>query len=614
MNFDLPRFSSKRCATVDIKSLTLCLAAGFLLAGCETFRSFEALKPNETIPVTGLAEAIGKESSKLADNYDALLKDLNRLAKEEHLRPVEPEYDPLENKIVSLIMHNASIGKILYALEGQVGLNMVVDPLVMQQDIRTSLYLKKVSAREMFDHILSACDLFGEIRNNALIVSLFEERIFNAGFLGANMSIDLAAGGDVFGGNSGNSGSSNSGGGDTLRSDFTIRGNTSKQIDSYEELENAVKQILGLGDDRASTQKRQAVNSAINALAPNAASQAALLQNAASQLALAQSAAAQTPASDAPVPPPVSFSLNRATGSLYVRARPSQVRSIAQLLEHNKAALRRQVQVEAQLIDVQLNDGYQFGVDWTALRRNLAGSYGGLPIQVGEASFTSPGSQHLYPNGNLVPPLERVITIPAREIGGNGLGLTYGDERFSATIKALSSFGTLRVLSNPSIRVRNGAPALLSVGTNIRYVSKSSSSTSVPGGGASTTSSEVETDALFSGVVVGVVPYIHETGRIELLVHPMQTEVVQESLQLIAVGGGNVVTLPMVNYKGVTTTLNLADGDMVMIGGLIDQNRSTDRNGIPGLSEIPGAGNMFGEQNTSHNSRELVVVLRVRLM
>ncbi|MDR3221877.1 MAG: pilus (MSHA type) biogenesis protein MshL [Candidatus Accumulibacter sp.] len=609
MNFDLPRFSSaRRAATLDIESLALCLAAGLLLAGCDTFRSFEALKPGETIPVTGIAEAIGKESGKLADNYDALMKDLNRLAKEEHMRPVAPHYDPLENKIVSLIMHNADIGKILYALEGQVGLNMIVDPLVMQGDIRTSLYLKKVSAREMFDHILGACDLYGEIRNNALIVSLFEERIFNAGFLGANMSIDLASGGDVFGGNSGNSGSGSSGG-DTLRSDFTIRGNTSKQIDSYEELENAIKQILGLGDDRASTQKRQAANAATGALPPALAA-----QNAASTLALAQNMMTQA-AQAAPAPnaaqngsalPPVSFSLNRATGSLYVKARPSQVRSIAHLLEHNKAALRRQVQVEAQLIDVQLNDGYQFGVDWTVLRRNLAGSLG-LPMQMQDGTVT-------LPDGNL---LGRSITIPARTLGptaGSGLGLTYGDDRFSATLKALSSFGTLRILSNPSIRVRNGAPALLSVGTNIRYVAKSSSSTSVPGGGASTTSSEVETDALFSGVVVGVVPYIHETGRIELLVHPMQTEVVPESLQLIPVGGGNVVTLPMVNYKGVTTTLNLADGDMVMIGGLIDQNRSTDKNGIPGLSDIPGIGNVLGEQSSSHNSRELVVVLRVRLM
>jgi general secretion pathway protein D len=162
--------------------------------------------------------------------------------------------------------------------------------------------------------------------------------------------------------------------------------------------------------------------------------------------------------------------------------------------------------------------------------------------------------------------------------------------------------------------VRNGTPALLSVGTNIRYISKSSSTYNNVGGGSSTTSSDVETDALFSGVVVGVVPYIHDNGRIELLIHPIQTEVTPESLQLVEVGNGNVVTLPRINYKGLTTTLNLGDGDMVMIGGLIDQSQASDRNGLPGLSDIPAVGNLFGEQNSSHQSRELVVVLRVRLL
>lgn len=304
---------------------------------------------------------------------------------------------------------------------------------------------------------------------------------------------------------------------------------------------------------------------------------------------------------------PIRYSLNRTSGALYVRARPSQIRAIQRLIDLNKAILRRQLLVEAQLIDVQLNDGYQFGVDWTLLRRNVAGIYGADALRIPEYSTSFPG-------GDL---LDRTLTIPAQVIGsaqaGNSLGLSYGDERFSATIKALGSFGVLRILSNPSVRVRNGTPALLSVGANIRYIAKSSSTTNNLGGSA-TTSSDVETDALFSGVVVGVLPYIHDSGRIELLIHPIQTEVTPESLQLVSVGNGNVVTLPRINYKGLTTALNLGDGDMVMIGGLIDQNQANDKDGVPGLSDIPGAGNLFGKQNKSHQSRELVIVLRVRLL
>jgi general secretion pathway protein D len=440
--------------------------------------------------------------------------------------------------------------------------------------------LKNVTTRELYNHILETFDLRGEIRNGALRIDLYEERIFSAGFLNTNLSVNLASGGDVFGSNV-SADDSASGSANTLRADFGISGNTPKQIDTYEELENAVKNILGLAEGRVPTPP-----SARNPSAAGGAGQSGV--------------AAESS--------PVRYSLNRTSGALYVKARPSQVRAIQRLIDLNKAILRRQLLVEAQLIDVQLNDGYQFGVDWTLLRRNVAGLYGADPLRVEEHSTA-------FPEGTL---LGRTLTIPAQVIGsasaGNSLGLSYGDERFSATIKALSSFGTLRVLSNPSVRVRNGMPALLSVGSNIRYIAKSSSTVNNLGGSSSTTTSDVETDALFSGVVVGVVPYIHDNGRIELLIHPIQTEVTPESLSLIPVGNGNVVTLPRINYKGLTTTLNLGDGDMVMIGGLIDQNQSNSKDGLPGLSDIPAMGNLFGEQNKSHQSRELVIVLRVRLL
>jgi general secretion pathway protein D len=286
------------------------------------------------------------------------------------------------------------------------------------------------------------------------------------------------------------------------------------------------------------------------------------------------------------------------------------MRSIIKLVERNKEVLRRQVQVEAQLIDVQLKDGYQFGVDWTLLRNNLAGIYGSDPLSLQAATSG-------FPEATLG---SRTISSPAQLIGassGNrGLGLSWGDDRFSATIKALSSFGTLRVLSNPSVRVRNGTPALLSVGTNIRYVAKTKATLNTSGSAIASTS-DVETGSLFSGVVIGVVPYIHENGRIELLVHPMQTEVDPESLALIEVGtagSSSRVTLPVINYKGLTTTLNLGDGDMVLIGGLIDQSKSVNGDGLPGLSEIPGVGSVFGERVRSHASRELVLALRVRML
>ena len=578
-----------RTSSVLPTALVGCVAAAFLLSGCGTYRSFNALEASEPIPVTGLNKAVTDESKKLTTNYDELQQELERIAAFEiAAKPVPPHYDPLENKIVSINMYDTDIGKLLWTLADQLGMNLVVDPMVLQQKSKTSLYLRNVTAREVYNQILEAFDLHGDIHNGALVISMLEERIFNAGFLNTNLSIDIASGGDVFGSNSSSTATgSSSNNNDTLRSNFTIKGNTTKQIDPYEELERAVRQVLGKADGRVDEQKPQA---------------------AAPKLASSLNAEGKVVQKELPPDVPVSYSMNRLTGELYVKARPSQIRSIGRLVERNKNVLSRQVQVEAQLLDIQLNDGYQFGVDWTMLRRNVAGIYGANPIQMEPAT-------PIFPGGNL---LDRVINIPAQVVGppagGRGMGVVYGDNRFSAALNALTSFGEVRILSNPSVRVRNGVPALLSVGTNIRYLSKNGTSYYNYGGGGQQATSNIETDTLFSGVVVGVVPYIHENGKIDLLVHPMQTEVTQDSLKLVDVGNGNLVTLPVINYKGLTTTLNMNDGDMVMIGGLIDQNKTTNKDGLPGISDIPVLGNVFGEENKTHNSRELVVVLRVRVI
>ena len=154
--------------------------AALLLGGCGSYRSFDALAPGETIPDAGMAESIGNESDKLARNYDELMARLNRASAAETLAPVEPVFDLMESKIVSLNMRDVDIGQLLWLLEDQAGLNVVIDPLVLQQNMRASLHLKGVTVREVYQHILETFDLHGEVRNNALIISLLEERIFNA--------------------------------------------------------------------------------------------------------------------------------------------------------------------------------------------------------------------------------------------------------------------------------------------------------------------------------------------------------------------------------------------------------------------------------------------------
>lgn len=554
----------------------LAVAIGALVLGaCANMppRSLKDLPPVEHQALERTSAAIAEESAKLAAQQDALRQQIERSLPRmpEAPPPVAPVYDPLENSVVSISMFDADVGQLLWALADELKMNLIVDPRVLEQRQRTSLHLRNVSAREVYNHILEAFDLHGETRGGALVVSQMRERIFNVDLLNSTTSIDLSTGGDVFGaGMQGGGG----GGGQSLRGTLTMSGTVGKDNDPFGQLDSALQVILGIGQTEA---------------------------------------AAVTRAPDAPPPPEAPrYSLDPGSGTLFVRARPSQIRAVDSLITHTLAKSRRQVLVEAQIIDVSLNDDFQYGVDWNVLRRRVSGIYGDSPASIlpdAESLLPYDGNSRFGDQG-------RNIVFPNQTLGsavGRGLGLGYVTDTFSAALNALRSFGNVRVLSNPSVRVRNGSPAYLSVGSNIRYVTKSTTNISNSGGGFNT-SSDIQTDSLFSGVVIGVAPIVHENGSVELLVHPMQTEVEPGSLALREFPNGNAVTLPVINVKGITTTLNLRDGDTVLLGGLIDQSSSLNDNGIPGLSDIPALGKLFGARGRQQNTRELVLVLRVTLV
>lgn len=549
-----------------------------LLAGCANMLPRNSTKNLSKVDQTTLpraAEQIAAESAMLSATQDKLMAQIERVREARPLPAVQPVYDPLENEIVSLHMFDANVGNLLWAMSDQLKMNLVMDPKVQAIEQRATLNLTNVTASEVFEHILNAFDLHGEVKGKTLYVSLMNEKVFDLDFLNTRMNVDISSGGNVFGqsqggggGGSSSGGASGGGGGsNALRSDFSLSGGMAEQTGVYEQLDKSLKSILGDQGQAKTKNERKDTDK-----------------------------------------PETVYALNSTTGTLFVRARPSEMKSIEKMINRYRSVIGRQVQIDAQLIDVLLDDGFEFGVDWNILRDNLAGVIGDAAIALGSAAGTLPGLGGLPP---------RSVTIPGQTIGNNtgrAIGVGYATDTFSVAVNMLRGFGNVKVLSNPTIRTRNGSPAMLSVGTNIRYISNTTTTVSNPGGGASTTSSNAETDALFSGIVVGVVPFIREDGTVELLVHPMQSDVDPNSLQLIDAGGGSRVTLPITNFKGMTTTLNIKDGDTVLIGGLIDQQVGTTHSGVPGLSDIPLLGKLFDKSADSHRSRELVMVIRVKVL
>lgn len=548
------------------------LACVLIMGGCATptQRSVQSLPPMDNSVIARIQQEVAENSKSLATAQDTLRHDLTSSKPAAPLQMAAPRLDPLESGMISVKMYNATASQLFAALADQAKLNLIVDPAVLSADKRADLFLNNVTLREAVNEILQAFDIVGEINGNTLRVNLMGERVMSLDFLSTSMNMTLNSGGNVFGG-SASSGAGGGGGSNSLRGDVSLTGNNGTKTDPYEQFEAAIKRIIG---DESIGEKKDLTGESNNSKS-NA-----------------------------------TYSLNRISGTLYVKARPSKLRSVEKLLEQTQKTLRRQVQIDAQLIDVNLSDNFSLGVDWTALRDRVASVYGVNPAEMSSLTTSFPGM-----TSNTLP--LRQIVIPARLLGssaGAAAGIAYQNAGMSVVLNALRSFGNLEVLSNPSVQVRNGTPALLSVGTNSAYIASSTATVTNPGGGASTTTSSVQTNSVFSGVMIGVIPFISEDGKVDLLVNPMQTDVSPQSLQLVQVSNGNYVSLPVVDYKGMSTTLILRDGDTVMIGGLIDQRRSLNDRGAPGLSDSPLLGWAFGNQSKAHSSRELVMVLRVSIL
>lgn len=556
------------CKTVLAKSAAVACAAAMLTACvAPPPQSAKNLSDPDLESVQRMREVAQAESQKLLAQQEHLLRELRRTVDAKPLEPAPPQYDPLEGKTISVAISKGNISQILAAFADAAKLNLIIESSVVSQDTTSDMVLRDVSMREAFNEVLHNYDVVGEIRNQTMRIKLHEEKFFSLDFLNINTQLALNSGGNVFGSDSINTNNS------AISGSLSMSATAGSNTDPYTEIETNLKAILG--ENRLTT-----VEGARGAPVPLQPNQ----QH--------------------------GFTLNRTSGTLFVKARPSQMRAVERLLKRTQDMLTKQVYIEAQLIDVQLNDGYQFGIDWTHLRSRLAVNFGVDPLLLQGFEGSLRGANKAYERS--------LLTIPSRVIGSStgqaAGGLAYQDKNGSTVINALRSYGNLRILSNPNIQVRNGTPAMLSVGTSQRYVSRSSSAQNNIGGGATTTSSEVQTDSVFSGVMVGVLPMMREDGRIELLINPVQSDVDPKSLDLVSVNEFNRVTLPSVAYKGLTTTLNLNDGDVVVIGGLIDQKHSGSNSGLPYFADVPVLGKLVSHEGDSKASRELIVVLRVHLL
>jgi MSHA type pilus biogenesis protein MshL len=283
-----------------------------------------------------------------------------------------------------------------------------------------------------------------------------------------------------------------------------------------------------------------------------------------------------------------SFTVNRMAGTIMVTAAKKDLERVGAYITNLKKVLNRQVLIEARIVEVQLSKGLKYGIDWNYIA-NTAIRPG--KINFGTDSFTGVVDS----NG---PNFQIAVTQ---------------NINFSFLLKALQEQGDVSTLSNPRINIMNGQTALLSVGRNTSFISKVETTTS--SGTPPTTTFTVETNSVLSGIIFGIVPYINSNGEITLTITPILSNLVELDKKTIGTGDSSIeIKLPTVDLRELSTTVKVLDGQMIIIGGLIDNQEELEEQKVPILGDIPILGALFKSVDKAAEKKELVIMLIPRLV
>ncbi len=180
---------------------------------------------------------------------------------------------------------------------------------------------------------------------------------------------------------------------------------------------------------------------------------------------------------------------------------------------------------------------------------------------------------------------------------------------FGALITLLNTQGDAQVLSSPRVSTLNNQKAVIKVGTDEFFVTDISSDTISNVGGV-TSSPDLTLTPFFSGIALDVTPQISAEGDVILHIHPSVSRVVDQQKIIILAGEELQLPLAFSTVRESDSVVKARNGEVIVIGGLMQTISNDQDAGVPGASELPLFGNLFKQQNTQNRRTELVILLR----
>ncbi len=297
-------------------------------------------------------------------------------------------------------------------------------------------------------------------------------------------------------------------------------------------------------------------------------------------------------------------------GIMAVRAMPDELRQVERFLKATQVAVERQVMLEAKIVEVELREGQQSGINWGAFGSDSNGT--GVIGVLGSGVATSNALLSSGSTASGVTP----VPIPSVAAGGGLFGLALATSQFAAVLGFLESQGDVQTLSSPRLATLNNQKAVLKVGADDYFVTNvtggTTTSSGVAGVAGSTTLPTLTLTPFFSGIALDVTPQIDDGSSIMLHIHPSVTTVTEKTKD-VDLGSVGLYRLPLASssVNETDTMVRLQDGNIAAIGGLMQLSSSRSASGVPGsTAEGNPFGFLLGNRASSARKKELVVLIK----
>lgn len=441
---------------------------------------------------------------------------------------------------------------------------------LLEKELNT-INLRDFTLKDVFDFMLSENGLDYEYQNDVLRISSFTTKTFKVDYIGTLRSAKT-----VFAPNGGASQSGSSTSTQTGLPSTSSGGSTYESMDDkfefWKQLEKDIDSILHPHNtSKISMTRQEVVTDATTAEASTTKTSA-------------------TKTND--------IIINPQAGLITITASKQQLSKVQKYLDTVIDRLHRQVFIDVQILSVTLNKTNTTGIDWSKL-------YSAVAFKASYGSYTAI-------NAPTVDASSGSITSVADTAGAPTFGQYFkinGGVDLTDFVKFLRTQGDVKTVSNPKVMTLSSQPALIMSGDVIFYpkVTGGTSATATTGA----TNPSVETIPLNVGVTLDITPEIMDDTNILLKINPTSSNCITTNcpLQTVQVAGVAYNIAPNIAQKQLSSVVKVADGERIILGGLIKDSKGTETKKVPLLGDIPVLGYLFKQEVDSKVMEEMVIVI-----